>query len=77
MMRLAEERFSKGGFVYREKKGEELKRIPQYSYETTGKQGKIYDVIKVEGDFWFQVNCGGFSAKKENIHDEIVKHFSL
>ena len=77
-MKLANDRFFRGEFCRRIDTGN-IKRFERFTYETTGKGGRIYDVILLEpslGTKEYAVNCRRVE-QPEPIHTEIEKHFSI
>ena len=79
MPRLAEHRFITGQYNFRRKKDGPMESVPLYSYETTGKHGKLYDFMVLDGKKYVRTNMGPWSnliLDWASIHYELERRFS-
>ena len=79
-MSLSESRFFEGQFNFRRTAGADMESAPMYSYETTGRDGKIYDLLVLDGYEHVRVNMGPWSNRIDAwcpIHYEIRHHYGI
>ena len=77
-MKLATHRFLKGQFNFRRTADSPIESVPLYSYETTGKNGKLFDLMVLNGQELVRTNMGQWSnliTAWNPIHYEIRHHF--